>query len=127
MLRQPVHNAPLMRDLSWEKRGDQSGAALPYPLTEVSLKAAPAASILATEAQAPSPRMASLREPKRKPAAPAISLIQTDTKRSLEYADVSAKRIPKNSKPGSQNAASECPSCNILPRCKSSRAGKLPY
>jgi hypothetical protein len=92
-----------MQYLSWEKRGDQSGAALPYPLTEVSLKAAPAASILATEAQAPSPRMASLREPKRKPAAPAISLIQTDLKRSLEYADVSAKRIPKNSKPGSQN------------------------
>ena len=51
MLRQPVRNAPLMRDLSWEKRGDQSEATLPYLLTEVSLKAAPAASILATEAQ----------------------------------------------------------------------------
>ena len=51
MLRQPVRSSPLMRDLSWEKRGDQSGAALPYLLTEVSLKAAPAASILATKAQ----------------------------------------------------------------------------
>jgi hypothetical protein len=53
-----------MRDLSWEKRGVQSGAALPYLLTEASLKAAPAASILATEAHAPSPRSASLREQK---------------------------------------------------------------
>jgi hypothetical protein len=51
--------------------GVQSGAALPYLLTEVSLKAAAAASILATEAQAPSPRIASLREQKREPTAPA--------------------------------------------------------
>jgi hypothetical protein len=65
------------------ERGDQSGAALSYRLTEVSLKAAPAASIFAMKAQAPSPRIASLREPKRKLAAPAISLIQTDLKRSL--------------------------------------------
>ena len=43
MLRQPVRKAPLVRDLSWKKRGVQSGAALPYLLTEVSLKAAPAA------------------------------------------------------------------------------------
>jgi hypothetical protein len=49
MLRQPVRKAPLMRDLSWEKKGVQSGAALPYLLSEASLKAAPAAPILATE------------------------------------------------------------------------------
>jgi hypothetical protein len=54
--------------------GGQPGAALPYLLTEVSLKAAPAASIRVTEAQPPSPRNASLREQERKPAAPAISL-----------------------------------------------------
>jgi len=111
-----------MRGLSWKEREDQTGAVLLYLLPEVSLKAAPAASILATEAQTPSPRIASLREPKKKPATLAISLIQTDFKRSLEYVDDSAKRIEKNSKPGSQNAALKCPSCNILPRCKSSRA-----
>ena len=76
MLRQPVRKAPLMRDLSWGKWGVQSGAALPYPLTTVSLKTAPAASILATEAQAPSPRLASIREQNRKPADHAVSLIQ---------------------------------------------------
>ena len=65
-------------------------------------------------AQAPSPRNASLREQESKPAALVISLIQTDLNRSLECADVSAKRIQKNSKPGSQKAASECPSCIIL-------------
>ena len=64
-----------LRDLSWEKMGAESGAALPYLLMEVSLKAAPAASILATEAQAPSPRIASLREQKGNPADPSISLI----------------------------------------------------
>jgi site-specific recombinase XerC len=42
--------------------GVQSEATLPYLVTEVSLKAAPAASIRATEAQAQMPRNASLRE-----------------------------------------------------------------
>ena len=78
MLRQPVRKHPFCETYRGRKGVVLSGAALPYILTEVSLKAAPAASILATEAQALSPRMASLREPKRKPAAPAISLIQTD-------------------------------------------------
>ena len=58
-----------------EKRGVQSGATLIYILTEASLKASPVVSILATEAQAPSPRIVSLRERKRKPAAPDMSLI----------------------------------------------------
>ncbi len=65
MLRQRVRNASLMHDLSWEKKGDLSGATLPYLLTEVSLKADLATSILAPEAQAPSPHIASLREPNR--------------------------------------------------------------
>ena len=42
----------------------KSGAEFPYLLTEVNLKAAPIASIPATEAQAPSPRNDSLREQK---------------------------------------------------------------
>jgi len=37
------------------KRGVQSGVALPYLVTEFNLKVAPATSIHATEAQAPSP------------------------------------------------------------------------
>ncbi len=64
----------------------KSGAAILCLLMEVSLKAAPAASILATEAQAPSPRIVSLREQKGKPAARAMSLIQTNSKQSQEYA-----------------------------------------
>ena len=65
MLRQPVRNASLMRDLSWEKRGVQSGAALPYLLTEVSLKLLrlPRSS-RRKHTHAPSPRSASLREQK---------------------------------------------------------------
>ena len=55
---------------------------------------------------------------KTKPAIPAMPLIPTHLKQSLEYAEIPAQRIQKNSKPGSQNAASECPSCSILPRCK---------
>ena len=78
MLRQPVRKAPLMRDLSWEKRGVQLGAALPYLLTEVSLKAAPAASILATKAHAPSPRSALLREQTRNRQLLPYPFIQTN-------------------------------------------------
>jgi hypothetical protein len=68
-----------MRELPWKKKGVQSGAALPYLLTEASLKADPAASILATEAHAPSPRIASLREQKRKPAALVMSHIPNNS------------------------------------------------
>ena len=83
-----------MRELSWEKKGVQSGATLPYLLTEASLKATPAASILATEAQAPSPRSASLREQKEsRQLLPYISIIQNNTNCTYEYADISAKRI----------------------------------
>ena len=49
MLRQPVRKAPLFARLIMGKMGGQSGVALPYLLTDVSLKAAPAASIRATE------------------------------------------------------------------------------
>ncbi len=49
MLRQPVRKAPLFARLIMWKKGGQSGAALPYLLTEFSLRAAPAASIRATE------------------------------------------------------------------------------
>jgi hypothetical protein len=64
MHRQPVRKHPLCATYNRRKGGIKSGAALPYLLTEVSLKAAPAASTLATEAHAPSPRGASLREQK---------------------------------------------------------------
>jgi len=66
--------APFFARLIMGKMGGQSEAAFPYLLTEVSLKAAPAASIRVAEAQAPSPRNASLREQKGNPEAPAISL-----------------------------------------------------
>ena len=88
-----------LRDLSWEKMGAESGAALPYLLTEVSLKAAPAASILATEAQAPSPRIASLREQKGKPADPAMSPIQANSNNCEDMQKILQKKIKKNSIP----------------------------
>ncbi len=73
------------------EKGGQSGPALPCLLTEVSLKAAMVAPILATEAQAPSPGIASLREPKGKPAAPAQFFIKSNLECSWEYAKVSVK------------------------------------
>ena len=72
-------STPFCETYHGENGGVQSGAALPYLLTEVNLKAAPAASILATEAQAPSPRIASLREQKGNPADPAMSLIPNNS------------------------------------------------
>ena len=77
MLREPVRKAPIFVTLLMGNRGVQSGAELPYLLTKASPKNASVASILATEAQAPSPRSASLREQKRKPTFPAMSLILT--------------------------------------------------
>ena len=93
------HGTPYARLVMGEKGGVQSGAALPYLLTEVSPKAAHAASILATEAQAPSPRIASLREQKGKPADPAMSPIQTNSNNCEDMQKILQKEFKKNSIP----------------------------
>jgi hypothetical protein len=49
------------------EKGGSLRATLPYLLMEVSLKAAPAASILETKSHAPSPRSALIREQKGNP------------------------------------------------------------
>ena len=59
---------------------------------------------------------------KRRPAAPAVSLIQNNKNYTYKYAHASTNRIQKNSTPSSQTVASESPIHSILPRCKSCRA-----
>ena len=112
MLRQSVHKEPLHARLIMVNRGVQLGATLLYLLTEVGLKPASAALILATKAQASSPQSASLRHLLPCPLSNSIQNNHENMQR------IQQKEFKKNSIPGSQNSSSERPSCIIVSRCQ---------
>ena len=121
------HQAPLMRDLPWGKRGGliRGSTSQFSDGSQPELLRLPRSSRRKHKlSRLASPRSASKKENGRSCHVPYPNQFKT----IVRICNRSCKKNSKNNSiPSSQNTASESPSCNILSRCESCRSRKLPY